>query len=64
LHTLDARRARLLDALVACHEHKPRSLEDLARLALAAVPSVDAAYREGLTRQGESIKALFRKAER
>ncbi len=64
LHILDPRRARVLSALVDCHEHRNGALEALAKAAIDAVPFVDVAHREGLARDAERIRALFRRGER
>ncbi len=63
LHVLEPRRARVLAALVACHEHRPGALEALAKTALASVLAVDPAHREGLARDAERVRALFRRGE-
>lgn len=64
LHPTSPRVQMLLGATVRACEHAPGSLEELARLAIAAAPHVDPAHRDGLSARAESIKALFRKAER
>jgi hypothetical protein len=64
LHPSSPRVPLLLAAAVRACEHAPGSLEELARLAIAAVPSVDPAHRDGFAARAEDIKALFRKGAR
>lgn len=64
LHPSSPRVALLLEAAVRACEHAPGSLEELARVAIAAVPSVDPVHRDGFAARADNIKALFRKAAR